>query len=181
MALCHRMGLGRVLGEGHFGVLGWVVREGRESVMGGWVPWVCPPQTLRGTLTKAAADGLGTPLGLRLLHASLPSHRSDPSWPGVTAAQGSWGLLVLPIHDSPDPYALPAAPPWTWPLALPPPLSLPTHLLASQLHAHDSRAPSWSHFLHSLSLLSCPWPFLPGGDRILAPGAPDLFLCCLPL
>lgn len=61
LALCHLTGLGRVLGEGHLGVLGWVVRAGRNSVMGGWVPWVAPPQTLRASLTKAAADGLGTP------------------------------------------------------------------------------------------------------------------------
>lgn len=164
MALCHCMGLGRVLGEGHLEVLGWVVRKGRESVMGGWVPWVCPPQTLRAILTKATADGLGTPLGMGLLHASLPSHCSDPSWPGVTAAQGSWGLL--PIHDSPDPWALPAAPPWAWPLALLSPLSPPTHLPASQLHAHDSRAPSWSHFLHSLvpAFLSLALPAWRGQD-----------------
>lgn len=151
-ALCHLTGLRRVQGEGATQSIGmgW-------SGEGGRVCWVGPPETLRSSLVKAAADGLGLPSGLGLLRASLPSHHSDPSRPGGTAAQGPWGLLVLPVHDSPDPVALPAAPPWTyplWPLLLPS-HHPPTHLPASGRQEMIPGLPA--------GLTSCtPLPWFPG-------------------
>lgn len=53
------MGLGRVQGEGvTHRVLGWVVRGGRKSVLGGSSR---DPSVIPWFLTKASADGLGLP------------------------------------------------------------------------------------------------------------------------
>lgn len=144
------------------------------------------PETLRSSFTNAVAScpelmgwvyhqGRGSSMLPCLPIPQLPAGLWSPQ-PGDLGgclfflAMTLQTLCPCPLpHLGPDLFGRPSFPLTTRPPA------------CQQVTGDDSRAPSGSHFLHSPSLVSWPWPFLPGGDRILAPGVLDLFLHCLPL